>query len=64
MSLKNVSLISLIILSLFFVFTLINTYSYIKEFSDVMSIYDIVSTIISDLLWIPFILFFWKIYKG
>ena len=62
MSLKTVSLISLTILTLVFVLCLVRLYFVLENHSelDTYTLFQFVDT----LLWIPFILFFWKIYKG
>ena len=64
MSLKTISLISLIILALVFVFSLIDLYSFLQMDSEYVTVFDKVGNIVHVLLWIPFLLFFWKIYKG
>ena len=66
MSLKTISLISLVILSLVFVVSVINLYSYLTaEYEYItVSAFEKACRIINTLMWLPFILFFWKIYKG
>ena len=66
MSLKTVSLISLVILSLVFVVSVIELYSYLTADYEYYtpSAFDKACRIIDTLAWLPFILFSWKIYKG
>ena len=62
MSLKTISLVSLTILTLVFVISLIGLYSYLQ--SEYIPMFSKVCQVVDSLLWLPFILFFWKIYKG
>lgn len=66
MSLKTVSLIALIIVSLVFVFSVIELFTYLQADYEYITItlFDKISRIVDTLLWLPFILFFWKVYKG
>ena len=64
MSLKTVSQISLTIVSLVFIVQLVELYSYLQIDSEWVSAYDIFLRVIDALLWLPFMLFFWKIIKG
>ena len=70
MSLKTISLISLIILALVFVVYLVHL-CFISRPDDLYIISlepeDTTYTlfqVVETLLWLPFIMFFWKIYKG
>ncbi len=62
MSLKTISLISVIILALVFVWYLVRLCSILQR----ESLYEVYTwcQIMETILWLPFILFFWKIYKG
>ena len=64
MSLKTVSLISLVIVSLVFIVQLVELYSYLQDDSEWVSAYYKFIKVIDALLWLPFMLFFWKIFKG
>lgn len=66
MSLKTVSLISLIILLLVFVFSVIHLIEFFQIDSEYLEItfWDKVYRVVNTILWLPFILFFWKVYKG
>ena len=64
MSLKTVSLISIAIVSLVFLAQLIELYSYLQLDSEWISTTEKVCRFIDAILWLPFILFFWKIIKG
>ena len=64
MSLKTVSLISITIVSLVFLAQLIEFYSYLQSDSEWITSTEIVCRFIDTILWLPFILFFWKIIKG
>jgi len=61
MSLKNISLISFIIISLVF---LLNLYYSILYFNSEWSFISKILFFIEAIVWLPFMLFFWKIYKG
>ena len=63
MSLKQVSLISLIIVSLVFIVQLIELYSYLQIDAEWANAYEKFLRVIDTLIWLPFILFFWKIIK-
>lgn len=64
MSLKTVSQVSLTIVSLVFIVQLVELYSYLQIDSEWVSGYDKFIKVIDTLLWLPFMLFFWKIIKG
>lgn len=64
MKLKTISLISLAIISLVFIFSVIKLVNYLQMDSDYSTIFDNIASIVDTLIWLPFILFFWKIYKG
>ena len=73
MSLKTVSIISLVIISLVFIGQLYELYSFLQIDSKYVysidlyipvTIYEKVYKVIDTFLWLPFILFFWKIIKG
>lgn len=64
MSLKTISQISLTIVSLVFIVQVIDLYSYLQYDFEWISTYDKFVRIVNTLLWLPFILFFWKIIKG
>lgn len=64
MSLKTVSTISLTIVSLVFIVQLVELYSYLQIDSEWISAYAMFIKVIDTLLWLPFMLFFWKIIKG
>lgn len=64
MSLKTVSQISLTIVSLVFIVQVIELYSYLQIDSEWVSAYEKGLKVINTLLWLPFMLFFWKIIKG
>lgn len=64
MSLKTVSQVSLAIISLVFVIQSVELYSYLQIDSEWVSVYDKIIKVIDTLLWLPFMLFFWKIIKG
>lgn len=64
MRLKTVSLISITIVSLVFLAQLIELYSYLQLDSEWITTTGIVCRFIDAILWLPFILFFWKIIKG
>lgn len=64
MSLKTVSLISLIIVTLVFIYSFINACNYLTYDSEYNDIEGKIFLIINSLSWLPFMLFFWKIYKG
>ena len=64
MSLKTISLISLVIVSLVFIVSLIDTYSYLTCDSVYNDIEGKIFCIINSLTWLPFMLFFWIVYKG
>lgn len=64
MSLKTVSQVSLTIISLVFVVQLVELYSYLQIDSEWVSVYEKFIKVIDTLLWLPFMLFFWKIIKG
>jgi len=64
MSLKTVSQISIIIVSLVFVAQLIELYYYLQVDPEWISPIEKIRRSIDALLWPPFILFFWKIIKG
>ena len=64
MSLKTVSQVSLTIISLVFVVQSVELYSYLQIDSEWVSVYDKIIKVIDTLLWLPFMLFFWKIIKG
>lgn len=64
MSLKTVSQVSLAIISLVFVVQSVELYSYLQIDSEWVSVYDKFIKVIDTLLWLPFMLFFWKIIKG
>lgn len=64
MSLKTVSLIALIIIALVFIIQIIDLYSYLQLDSEWVSIWNKTCRVIDTLLWVPFMLFFWKIIKG
>lgn len=66
MSSKTISLISLVILSLVFMVSLYDLYNFLTEVYEYTSItaFEKICRIVNTFLWLPFILFFWKIYKG
>jgi|GEM_PF-3589119 ABC-type Mn2+/Zn2+ transport system permease subunit len=64
MSLKTVSQISLAIVSLVFIVQLVDMYSYLQSDSEWVTTWDKACSVIGALLWLPFMLFFWKIIKG
>ena len=64
MSLKTVSQISLVIISLVFIGQLVELYSYLQIDSEWITIWAKIFKVIDTLLWLPFMLFFWKIIKG
>ena len=64
MSLKTVSTFSLTIVSLVFVVQLVELYSYLQIDSEWVQTYEKFLRVIDTLLWLPFMLFFWKIIKG
>ena len=64
MSLKTVSQISLTIISLVFIVQVVELYSYLQIDSEWVSAYEKGLKVINTLLWLPFMLFFWKIIKG
>lgn len=64
MSLKTVSQISLTIVSLVFIVQVVELYSYLQIDSEWVSAYEKGLKVINTLLWLPFMLFFWKIIKG
>ena len=61
MSLKNISLISFIIISLVF---LLNLYYSILYLNSEWIFISKILLFIEAIVWLPFMLFFWKIYKG
>lgn len=64
MSLKTVSQISLAIVSLVFMVQLVELYSYLQIDSEWVTATEKVCRVVDALLWLPFMLFFWKIIKG
>lgn len=64
MSLKTVSQISIAIISLVFIAQLVELYSYLQHDSEWVTATEKVCKFIDAILWLPFILFFWKIIKG
>ena len=64
MSLKTVSQISLTIVSLVFIAQLVDLYSYLQISSEWVSAYEKFIRVVETLIWLPFMLFFWKIIKG
>ena len=64
MSLKTVSQVSLTIVSLVFIVQLVELYSYLQIDSEWVSANTKFIKVIDTLLWLPFMLFFWKIIKG
>ena len=64
MSLKTVSKISLVILTLVFILSLIDLYSFLQYDSEYITLFSKFRRVFDSLLWLPFILFFWKIIKG
>lgn len=64
MSLKTVSYISLTIVSLVFIVQLIELYSCLQLDSEWVTAFEKVCKAVEALLWLPFMLFFWKIIKG
>jgi hypothetical protein len=64
MSLKTVSQISLAIVSLVFIVQLVELYSYLQIDSEWVTTTERVCRVVDALLWLPFMLFFWKIIKG
>ena len=64
MSLKTVSLISLVIVSLVFIVQLVELYSYLQIDNELITAYSKFIKVIDALLWLPFMLFFWKVFKG
>lgn len=64
MSLKTVSLISITIVSLVFLAQLIELYSYLQHASEWVTTAEKICKFVDAILWLPFILFFWKIIKG
>ena len=64
MSLKTVSQISLAIVSLVFIVQLVELYSYLQIDSEWVTATEKVCRVVDALLWLPFMLFFWKIIKG
>jgi len=66
MSLKTVSLISLVIVSLVFIVQLVELYSYLQIDYEWVTVtaYSKFIKVIDALLWLPFMLFFWKVFKG
>ena len=64
MSLKTVSIISITIISLVFLAQLIELFYYLQIDSEWISPTEKVCRFFDAILWLPFILFFWKIIKG
>lgn len=64
MSLKTVSQISITIISLVFIAQMAELYYYLQTDSEWVSTTEKVCKAIDSILWLPFILFFWKIIKG
>lgn len=64
MSLKTVSLISITIVSLVFVAQFAELYFYLQHDSEWVTTAEKICKFVDAILWLPFILFFWKIIKG